>query len=57
MHTQWCTDVTVTNSDLQTRKKQKPLAKILIDKTCKKKKIVTKLLIYERQNLHNIQWD
>ena len=27
MHTQWCTDVTVTNSDSQTRKKQKPLAK------------------------------
>ena len=35
-HSNKCTDVTVTNSDLQTRKKQKPLAKILIDKICKK---------------------
>ena len=34
MHTQWCTYVTVTNSDMQTREKQKPLAKIRIDKIC-----------------------
>ena len=27
MHTQWCINVTVTNSDSQTSNKQKPLAK------------------------------
>ena len=36
MHTQWCTHVTVTNSDLQTRKKQSLWQKIPIDKICEK---------------------
>ena len=36
IHIQRCTDVTVTNSDSQICKKQKSLAKILIDKMYKK---------------------
>ena len=55
-HTQWCTHVAVTNSDSQTIKKQKPLAKkYWLTKYVKT--IVIKLLIFEWQNPHNLQWD
>ena len=55
MHTQWCTDVTVTNSDSQTRKKIKTFGKkYWLTKYVKK--IVIKLLINEWQN-RSLQWD
>ena len=54
MHTQWFTDVTVTNPDSQTSKKQKTLAK----KHWSKKYIkifVIKALTDEWQNLNHFQ--
>ena len=49
MHTQWCTDVTVTNSDMQIRKKENVSKKYWLTK------YVIKLLINEWQNPHNLQ--
>ena len=49
MHTQWCTDVTVTNSDMQTRKKENLSKKYWLTK------YGIKLLINEWQNPHNLQ--
>ena len=36
LHTQWCTDVTVTNSDMQTRKKRNLSQKYWLTKYVKK---------------------